>query len=265
MKAVFALTSSESKRLLAKATVALPQVKNAMEKGMIIIGAGTTNAFVLEELTGQEVDKARYTAGITTKGRQCVTSEKERIAPVVLVNGEKSSMSWEEAVEKMEAEDVFIKGGNAIDNNGVVGIQLGHPLGGTIGKALPITVARGSHLIMPVGLEKMIPDVNLAANVSGIKVFDKAIGMRVGLMPVTYGLPVTEIEALEILADVDAYCISAGGIGGSEGSVVMAVEGEDHEVEQIMELVKGIKGEPALGAFKQKCSECKVQCTIMEK
>ncbi|WP_028308036.1 hypothetical protein [Desulfitibacter alkalitolerans] len=265
MKAVFTLTSSESKRLLAKAVALLPEVQNAMQNGMIIIGGGTTNAFVLEELTGEKVDKVRYTAGVITRGRQCVTPEKERIAPVVLVKGEKSPMSWAEAVEKMEAGDVFIKGGNAIDNAGVVGVLLANPVGGTIGKALPIIVARGSHLIMPVGLEKMIPDVNLAANVSGIKTFDKAIGMRVGLMPVTYGLPLTEIEALEILADIDAYCISAGGVGGSEGSVVMVVEGEDQEVEKIMELVKGIKGEPPVGALKQKCSECGAQCSIMEK
>lgn len=264
MKSVFTLTSSESKRLLAKAVVLLPEVQNAMEKGMVIIGGGTTNAFVLEELTGEKVDKARYTAGIITRGRQCLTPEKERIAPVVLVKGEKSPMSWMEAVEKMEAGDVFIKGGNAIDNNGVVGVLLANPVGGTIGKALPIIVARGSHLILPVGLEKMVPDVNLAANVSGIKTFDKSIGMRVGLMPVTYGLPVTEIEALEILADVDAYCIAAGGVGGSEGSVVMAVEGEDQEVEKIMELVKSIKGEPPVGALKQKCSECGAQCSIIE-
>jgi len=266
MKALFTFTSSESKRLIAKAVALLPEVQNAMKDNMIIIGAGTTNAFILEELTGEKVDKVRYTAGITTRGRQCATGDKDRIAPVVLVKGEKSSMTWEEAVEKMEAEDVFIKGGNAIDNSGVVGVLLGHPMGGTIGKALPIVAARGSHLIMPVGLEKMIPDVNLAANVSGIKVFDKAIGMRVGLMPVTYGLPITEIEALEVLADIDAYCISAGGIDGSEGSVVMAVEGEDQEVERIMELVKSIKGEPPIkGALKQKCLECKAQCSIIEK
>ena len=267
MKAVFTFTSSESKRLLAKAVALLPEVQNAMKKGMIIIGAGTTNAFVLEELTGQEVDKARYTVGITTRGRQCITSEKERIAPVVLLDGEKSPMSWEEAVEKMGADDVFIKGGNAIDSSWTVGILLGHPLGGTIGKVLPIVAARGSHLIMPVGLEKMIPSVYRAASISGIKVFDEAIGMRVGLMPVTaaQGLPITEIEALEILADVNAYCISAGGIGGSEGSVVMALAGEEQEIEKIMELIKGIKGEPPIGAFKQKCSECKVQCSVMEK
>ncbi len=265
MKVIFTLTSSEAKRLIAKSVAVLPEVQKALKEGMVIVGGGTTNAFVLEELTNEKVDKARYTAGIITKGRQCVTPEKERLAPVVLVNGEKSEMNWVEAVEKMDADDVFIKGGNAIDNNGTVGVLLANPVAGTIGKALPIVVARGSYLIMPVGLEKMIPDVNLAANVSGIKTFDKSIGMPLGLMPVTYGLPITEIQALEILAEVDAYCIGAGGVGGSEGSVVMVVEGEDQEVDKIMDLIKKIKGEPAVQSLKQKCSECGAPCSIMEK
>lgn len=265
MKAIFTLTSSEAKRLLAKSVAILPEVQNALKEGMVIVGGGTTNAFILEELTGQQVEKARYTAGIITKGRQCVTPEADRLAPVVLVNGEKSDMNWVEATEKMGANDVFIKGGNAIDHHGTVGVLLANPVAGTIGKALPIVVARGCYLILPVGLEKMIPDVNLAANVSGIKTFDKSIGMPVGLMPVTYGLPITEIQALEILAQVDAYCIGAGGVGGSEGSVVMVVEGEDQEVNKIMDIVKAIKGEPAIPALKQKCSECGAKCTIMEK
>jgi hypothetical protein len=260
MKAMFTLTSAESKRLLARAVVAMPEVQNAVQSGIVIVGAGTTNAFVLEELTGKPVDKARYTAGIISKGRQCVTPLAERTAPAVFVKGEKSELSWEEAVDMMGANDVFIKGGNAIDVSGVVGVQMAHPQGGTIGKALPIVVARGSQLILPVGLEKLIPDVALAADISGIQSFDLSIGMKVGLMPVTYGQPITELEALEELAEVEAYCISAGGIDGSEGSVTLAVEGEDAEVEKIFKLIKSLKGEKPLESIKQRCSQCTDKC-----
>ncbi|MEW6621883.1 MAG: hypothetical protein AB1420_01910 [Bacillota bacterium] len=265
MKAVFTLTSSESKRLLAKAVAKLPQVQEALAGGMVIVAGGTTNAFVLEELTGEKVEnKARYTAGIITRGRQCMTPAGERVAPVVLEKGQKSTMNWMEAVEKMQAGDVFIKGGNAIDDKGNVGVLLANPVAGTIGKALPIVVARGCHLILPVGLEKMIPDVILAANVAGIQTFEKSIGMRVGLMPVSYGLPITEIEALEILFDVDTYCISAGGVGGSEGSIVLAVEGEVESINDVMALIKNIKGEPPVPSLKQKCADCENKCSIME-
>jgi len=260
MKALFTLTSAESKRLLARAVASMPEVQNAMQTNMVIIGAGTTNAFVLEELTGEQVDKVRYTAGIIAKGRQCVTPASERTTPAVFVKGEKSDMDWEEAVTKMTAGDVFIKGGNAIDISGVVGVQMAHPEGGTVGKALPIIVARGAQLILPVGLEKLIPDVMSAADISGIQSFDLSIGMKVGLMPVTYGQPMTELEALEELAEVEAHCISAGGIDGSEGAVTLAVEGIDAEVTKIFELIKNIKGEKPLSSIKQKCSQCANKC-----
>ena len=259
-KALFTLTPAESKRLIAKAVAQTEEVQAALADGMIIIGAGTTNAFVLEELTGKTVDKARYTAGIIAAGRQCVTAPEDRLDPVVLLKGKVSELGWEEASENMSAADVFIKGGNAIDVNKIVGVQMAHPLGGTIGKALPIIVARGAHLILPVGLEKFIPDVLLAANVAGSQTFDLSIGMRVGLMPVTYGQVMTEVDALEELAKVTATCISAGGIGGSEGSVTLVVEGQDVEVEKIFTLIKSIKGEQPVASLKQKCSQCGSPC-----
>ena len=55
------------------------------------------------------------------------------------------------------------------------------------------------------------------------------------------GTIVTEIEAMAILAGVDAYHYSAGGIAGAEGAVRILVEGTDEEA---LELVKSIKGEP---------------------
>jgi len=266
MKALFTLSPAESKRLIAKAVAIMPEVQAALSKGMIIIGAGTTNAFVLEELTNTVIDKAHYTAGIIAAGRQCVTAVAKRLDPVVLVDGVESDLGWEEALTQMRVGDVFIKGGNAIDANGVVGVQMAHPEGGTIGKMLPIVIARGAQLILPVGLEKLIPDVALAADVLGIQTLDLSIGMRVGLMPVTYGQPITELEALEELAKVEAYCISAGGFDGSEGSVTLVIEGPDSEVEPLFALVKSIKGEqPIGGSQKQKCSECGNRCNCLGK
>ena len=63
------------------------------------------------------------------------------------------------------------------------------------------------------------------------------------MWPLT-GTIVTEIEALEILTGVDAYLYSAGGIAGAEGAVRILVEGTDEEVQDTLELVESIKGEP---------------------
>ena len=65
MKRQVVLTVSESKRLIAKGVAALPEVRRAMEEGMVVVATGTTNAYVLEELWGREFDKRRYRSGVT--------------------------------------------------------------------------------------------------------------------------------------------------------------------------------------------------------
>jgi hypothetical protein len=262
-KALFTLTSAESKRLLAKAVARLPEVRAAREKGRIIIGGGTTNAFVAEELLGREVDKVRYAVGIITRGRLCLTPPGERIAPFVLVDGQVSGESWEKVLNDFTAGDVFIKGANAVDVEGHAGILLGNPLGGTIGRVLGIVAARGAHLVVPVGLEKMIPSVLDAATAAGIQTFNYSLGMRVGYMPLVNAMAITEIEALQLFG-VSATCLGAGGVGGSEGSVVLAVAGEERQVKELMETIRGIKGEPPVPALKQACRDCAVPCDWKE-
>src|SRR4030042_5884431 len=69
ISALVVLNPPESRRLLAKATVALPEVKKAWENGMIIIGRGITNAYVTEELFGISLEpKAGQTVGLVCNG-----------------------------------------------------------------------------------------------------------------------------------------------------------------------------------------------------
>ena len=52
MLSTFALHPAASKNLIAKAVVKLPEVQAAFKKGRLIIGSGTTNIDVLEQLSG---------------------------------------------------------------------------------------------------------------------------------------------------------------------------------------------------------------------
>jgi hypothetical protein len=71
VSALVALTPSESKRVIAKGVAALPEVKRAMERGLIVVGRGTTNAFVAEELTGEKTEnKNHYAAGFIVCGQR---------------------------------------------------------------------------------------------------------------------------------------------------------------------------------------------------
>ncbi|MCX5837278.1 MAG: hypothetical protein NTW71_01980, partial [Deltaproteobacteria bacterium] len=72
MQALFTLTSSESKRLLGKAVAAMPEVQHAKDNGYLVVGRGSTNAFILEELLKSKMDKERYVAGQVIKGVFCV-------------------------------------------------------------------------------------------------------------------------------------------------------------------------------------------------
>ena len=62
---------------------------------------------------------------------------------------------------------------------------------------------------------------------------------------------VTEIQALRILADVEATHIASGGIGGCEGAVALIVESTDEAVRQVFEVVEKVKGDTAVPVDKR--------------
>ena len=69
MLAEVVLTPSEGKRLIAKAIAHMPIVQLAKENGTIIIAISTTNAYVVEELLGNEIkDKGMFAAGVDASG-----------------------------------------------------------------------------------------------------------------------------------------------------------------------------------------------------
>lgn len=244
--AFFTLTVSESKRLLGRAVARMACVQHAFEHGRLIIAGGTTNAYVLEELTGQSLSKANYTAGIITGGSPGVTDPATRIAPAVFVHGQQVAKQWAEVIDEFTADDVFIKGANAIDQNGNAGILLGSNSGGTIGQAIGYLAGSGAHLIMPVGLEKLVPDVVAASYVMGRSRFDKCLGTACGLFVVSNAKIITEIEALTALFAVDVTIVAAGGIGSSQGAISLAVQGDTEELDRVMALLKKLKQEPQL-------------------
>lgn len=246
---VFVLTPTESKRLIAKGVVRMPEVQAALENGRVIVATGSTNSYIAEEILGPVFPKEEFITGRVIDGKFGTTGGPTRLQPFVLYKGKKVDIPWLEAIKEFEADDVFIKGANAVDPEGFAGVLLGSPTGGTIGAALGVVTARGSHLIMPVGLEKLIPSVLDAANAfHGIKRITYTLDDHpVGFMPVVNATVVTEIQALSNLFSVEVTHIASGGIAGSEGSVTLMVEGMEDEVKRCMDLVRSIKGEPPFG------------------
>jgi hypothetical protein len=76
---------------------------------------------------------------------------------------------------------------------------------------------------------------------------EEGVGPWVALMPVAGARVVTEVQALGRLAGVHAVQLASGGVGGSEGAVVLALEGSDATVKRAFALAQSVTGEPPIG------------------
>jgi len=266
MQALLTLTPAESKRLIGKGAAALPEIRNAMKSGYLLVGRGSTNAYILEELLGEKIKKEAYTAGQVIKGVLCVLGPDERIKPVIFHKGKAIEAEPASVLDKLSPGDILLKGANAIDHQGNVGVLMASPVGGTMGQFYLAMKARGLEIIYPVGLEKMIPSVELAAQFGGTLTLGKTIGARVGMVCVADGIAFTEIDAIESLFSVEAVHFASGGWGGAEGCVTLAVDGPDAEVKKCIKFIEQkVKGEPPLPAAKSLCKTCALPCSFQGK
>lgn len=227
------------KRLIAKAVLKSEHFRKAIEKGIVVLSLGTTNALIYEEITGKKVSKEAYAAGIV-KDTLTLSDKIKRLPVLVLNKGEAIDISWQEALIKMGEDSLFIKGANAYDDLGLVGVLVGGEAGGTIGQALGTLVVKKIPLMVPIGLEKRVPSVRESA----ILLSEPATSTQnldVGMVVVANGIIIDEIKAFKILFDLDATLVAAGGIAGFEGSYVINIKGTETIVNEALDLVNLLK------------------------
>ncbi len=246
ISALVVLSPSQGRRLLAKAVVACAEVQKAYKNGMIILGRGITNAYVSEELFGIEVEpKAAQTVGMVADGMLNCNTAPPPCTSHVVENGQVVENADSNAeILKFKTGDVFLKGANAVDPQGVPGVYVASLKAGTVGMSWPIVMARRAHMIIPVSLEKMVPDVMEAAKHTGVYHFKYSMGIPVSLIPIPMALVITEIQAMAILCGVRAVHVGSGGIAGSEGSVHLCLSGPEAKINAAMDLVKSMANEP---------------------
>jgi hypothetical protein len=250
VSAAFVLTPAAGKRLIGKAVASLPEVQQAAQKGRMLIANGTTTSYIIESLTGQPVDRFGYCVGVVTEGAYVENPAAEK-SLFFFEEGMVSKLPFKgflDAMRSLGRDDVFIKGANAVDPLGFAGGLQTNPNGGSWAEAYGVATARGLHTIVPVGLEKLIPSVVEASRKLGQLRVDYCIGNAAGLIPLTGFQVVTEIEALRSLAGVEATCVSAGGIGGSEGARGFVVEGTETAVRKALTLASEVGSEPGITA-----------------
>lgn len=238
------LTVSEGKRLIAKGIMAMPSVKEKLEKGMIIVTKGTTNTYIAEELLNTSIEHGSFVIGhFAPEGQFPVNADKGQMQEVVIKDGKVLDVTYEEALKMLEPGDIVMKGGNLLNYSmKQVAVCIGAPNGGTTYKLLPYVGEGKAELIIPIGLEK-----ETTANLEILENTLNAGNERLNSVPRLYmfrtGTMFTEIEAILQFADVKVFPYGVGGISGREGGVSLVISGSETEVNKVLELVKTIQGE----------------------
>jgi len=120
---------------------------------------------------------------------------------------------------------------------------MGSLKGGTIGATIDTINRHKINLVLPVGLEKSVVTDVFSIQEELEKNEATWRGAPLRLVPLS-GTIVTEIEALEILTGAKAVLVSAGGVGGAEGSIRLLLKGNPEKVRKAAALIADIQGEP---------------------
>ncbi|MGD9519319.1 MAG: hypothetical protein AB7W28_07360 [Armatimonadota bacterium] len=240
------LTVAQSKRLIARAVPQVGIVRRALMEGTVIVCKGSTTAYVAEELTGRRLRKDRYILGrVLPSGFEAPEGMWEGgLNEVVLRRGRPvEGVALADALTELTAGDVIIKGANALDYRaGLVGHLIGHPTGGTLGAILGYIHGKGAHLVVPVGLEKLVTaDLSVIAQ----RLQEAHSDTSMPRFWITGGCIVTEIEALQVLTGVEVAHIASGGICGAEGAVWLRVFGTSEGLEKAANLLREVQSEPS--------------------
>lgn len=282
MRAQVILTPTESKCLISKAVARMDTVKRALSRGTVVIHPSSSTFFIVKEITGDEPKTDHWVLGAVLPQGLCRAASREGkhfnlgaeldhvqdmkdmmyMFPFkwVIKGGELlTGLPLGEILDELGPEDVYIKGCNALDIQGNAGVLYGHGGGGTIAYVLAAQKRKGFNVILPVGLEKLIPvNITEAAKAARRKDFEYGMGMPCGLFPAT-GMTITELKAVEILSGAKAIPNAAGGLGGAEGAIVLAIEGDKEQVTNAIEYVEQSKGAKLPQAHALDCDQCTVR------
>jgi hypothetical protein len=279
MKAQINLTPTESKKLIAMAVASMDVVRHAADKGMLVLHPSSSTYFIAEQLTGAPPPNDAWVRGVIAPKATCILATashrpaSRRAARDVKPTPEDFPYSWliqkqqlttgerlGNLMEKMGPRDVYVKGANALDADNNVGILIGNPHRmGSIGYVVAARRKRGFQIVLPVGFEKLIPGtIKAAAKTATRRTYRYGMGVPCALMPIS-GITVTESVALETLSGARSVPIAAGGLAGGEGSIVLIVQGKDHEVEKAIACIEASKNARLPQLQVQSCDECPIK------
>lgn len=274
MLAQIILTPAESKKIIAKAIARLDVVKQAVDTGIVALHPSSSTYFIVEEITGAAPKTNYWVCGVVTPKGMCVemamvlgtgyvpneiSMKPGDLRATWIIENEKLSPedSLSGLFDRMTSSDVYIKGINALDVQGNVGVLFG--MKGSMGYIQSARKKKGFSIIYPAGLEKLLPiPIRKAAREAKGIAYDYAMGMPVGLFPCPAGTTVNEIRAFEILSGAEAIPIASGGLGGAEGALTFVLKGRDEQVMRALDFVEQSKGAKLPPLRLCNCQDCPV-------
>jgi hypothetical protein len=273
MLAQVVVTPTESKKLIAKAVAKLDVVRQAATQGMVVIHPSSSTYFIFEELIGAKPKTNYWVCGVVTPRGTCVemamafgdhSPRTTKFDPGKLRGLwaiKKGKVLFEKTLSELMAQmtdkDVYIKGVNALDPQGNVGILVGER--GGLGMVLSAWKKKRFTLVFPVGLEKLIPiPVHRAAMEAKQAKYEYGMGLPAGLFPCPDGKTITEIDAVKILSGAIAVPIASGGLGGAEGATILIIKGTNKQVRNAIEFIEQSKGAKLPSLRLTNCSDCSV-------
>ena len=114
-----------------------PVIEEVLQKGTLVIIAGTTNGYVAQEILGSLEQAEGFTRmgfrrGLTT-APGAKAAKAEFPGDVVIVDGEwQKGKTILDVADDLKEGDIVLKGANAFDPRGQPAVQIGNPQGGTM-------------------------------------------------------------------------------------------------------------------------------------
>ena len=237
---IFLCTVAAGKRLIAKGLAQDPRVREAVARHRLVVLAGTTNGYLMEELC-PGFDKRLFFRGVTVAPGTKIPAKERAFDCVVTRDGVDTSRDIYAILPQLEPGDLLIKGANAVYlPERQAGVLIGSDNGGTIAACTAAVMGKRVGLILPVGVEKRVdePIDQLARRVNA----PGGAGPRLWSAA---GTAYTELDAIAALTGAKVSLAAAGGVCGAEGASWLLCEGSGEQIAACAKLLQPVAAEPA--------------------
>lgn len=242
----FLLTVSMGKRLIADALAADESILRYAKEHCLVVIMGSTNAELATALAKKlslPFSPKGFHRGLQLGPTRSVERATPQTADFIVREGKLlEDKTIFDLADSLGKDDMILKGANALHlKSRSAAVLIGSPTGGTMMPILQAAVGRRTRLIHPVGLEKRverpISELTALANRSG-----DTKGLR---LLESCGEVFTELDAIEALFSLRACLLSAGGVMGAEGSVLLQLSGREEQLDSAERYFRSIQDTPS--------------------